>query len=336
MSIAEDCSSILRNAPCRWEKLKNSKIFVTGGTGFFGKWLLRSFVHINKVLNLNAEMTVLSRSPEKFLKDNPLFAQAGMPRFVKGDVRTFCSDSKYDFVIHAATPSDGRLDKVDPDELYSIITDGTLNIIKNAEAWLLQRMLYISSGGVYGVQPPEILRMSEEYTPAPTNAYGRGKLKSEEICLSSGVPTISARCYAFIGPYQELGNRRFAVSSFINDAIHGAPIRVRDGNPYRSYLYAADLMVWLWTLLIEGKSGEAYNVGSSEAVTILELARMISRCVSPEVGIEVDRYACEPTMPARYVPDVTKAEGLGLRQYTPISLGIKKTIDWSIENCLNG
>lgn len=335
MSVAEDCSSILKNAPCRWGKLRNSKIFVTGGTGFFGKWLMRSFAHVNSALSLNAEMTVLSRSPEKFLEGNPLFAQAGMPRFVKDDVRTFCCGGGYDFIIHAATPSDGRLDTADPDELYSIITDGTSNVVKNAEAWRSRKILYISSGGVYGVQPPEIAAMPEDYIPAPTGTYGMGKLKSEEICFSCGVPAVSARCYAFIGPYQALGNRRFAVSSFIGDAIRGVPIHVKDGSPYRSYLYAADLMAWLWTLLIEGKPGEAYNVGSGEAMTVFELARVISRSVSPEVVLEVDKYDCEAALPPRYVPDVAKAAGLGLRQYTPISSAIKKTIDWSRENCLN-
>lgn len=71
--LSEDCSQIFKNAPVDWRLLQDTNIFLTGGTGFLGKWFLHSFIYINETLHLDSTMTVLSRSPEKFLKDNPCF-----------------------------------------------------------------------------------------------------------------------------------------------------------------------------------------------------------------------------------------------------------------------
>lgn len=334
--ITEDCEFILKNAPCRWEKLAGAKIFITGGTGFFGKWFLNSFCHLNKRLRLDAKMVVLTRAPEKFLRGYPEYAEEIALSFIRGDVRDTCFGEKYDFLIHAATPSDGRLDESAPEELYSIIVDGTRNIMKNAEKSGIKRVLYVSSGGVYGVQPPELSRIPETYAPSPNNAYGKGKLKSEEICFGGTVSASSARCFALVGPHQNLGGRRFAINSFIRDAMKGGPIYVKDGRPYRSYLYAADLMIWLWTILLEGRDKEAYNAGSPEAVPIAELARIVAGCFSPEPRIidaaaqKIDTCALAP----RYVPDVAKASGeLGLKQLTALPEAVKRTVEWHKAAC---
>ena len=337
MIIAEDCGFIAANAPCGWQKLKDAKIFITGGTGFFGKWFLHSFCHLNERLRLNARMEILTRDPEKFLRSYTQFAQEASLSFLKGDVRDFHLQDGCDFLIHAATPSDGRLDESSPDELFSVIADGTRNVVKNAESAGVKKMLYVSSGGVYGTQPPELSHMPETYEPHPSNAYGKGKLEAEKLCFAGPVPSSSARCFALVGPYQNLDSRRFAITSFINDAINGRPISVRDGRPYRSYLYAADLMIWLWTILLEGRDKETYNVGSEEAVSIMELARAVAECVVPSAAVSASNAAYgAKTPPSRYVPDTRKAaETLNLKQLVPFAEGIRKTVEWNRRNCLN-
>ena len=264
--IIEDCNFILRDAPANWLLLQNSHIFLTGGTGFLGKWFLHSFIYINETLHLDSTMTVLSRSPEKFLKENPCFSNKNCIKFVQGDVRNFPSqEGYYDYLIHAATPVSVTENS---NETYSIIVDGTKHILNFAKQAGVKKILLTSSGAVYGKQPPELSHIPETYLPQPSTAYGRGKLAAERLCLEAPIDTSIARCFAFVGPYLPL-DIHYAIGNFILNALNGDTIKINgDGRPYRSYLYTADLMCWLWTILLNGKADEEYNVGSSRKIHI--------------------------------------------------------------------
>jgi dTDP-glucose 4,6-dehydratase len=122
----------------------------------------------------------------------------------------------------------------------------------------------------------------------------------------------------------------FAVVSFIRDALQGGPLRVSgDGTPYRSYLYAADLAIWLWTVLLLGAPMRPYNVGSAAAVTIRDLARLVAQTVGPGLTVEAARPPIEGMPAERYVPDVTRAEAeLGLRPVVSLADGISRTVAW--------
>src|SRR5205823_1641923 len=109
-----------------------------------------------------------------------------------------------------------------------------------------------------------------------------------------------ARLFAFIGPYLPL-NENYAAGNFLRDALAGGPIRVSgDGTPYRSYLYAADLVIWLWVIFLRGKSAHAYNVGSSRDVNITELARCVVTATSRELTIETAQQPVPGAAAARY------------------------------------
>jgi dTDP-glucose 4,6-dehydratase len=107
----------------------------------------------------------------------------------------------------------------------------------------------------------------------------------------------------------------FAIGNFIADRLHHRPIRVRgDGSPVRSYLYASDLMVWLWTILFQGQSRRAYNVGSEEALNIASVAREVAAALPPEVDVNIASAAAAGGTVHRYVPCTARArEELGLR-----------------------
>jgi dTDP-glucose 4,6-dehydratase len=138
-----------------------------------------------------------------------------------------------------------------------------------------------------------------------------------------------ARLFAFIGPYLPL-NENYAAGNFLRDALSGGPIRISgDGTPLRSYLYAADLAIWLWTILFRGESAAPYNVGSPDSVTIHNLARHIADAIDPTIRIEIARPV-QPGIPAaRYVPCTRRAEeGLGLRAWIPLRESIRRTSQW--------
>lgn len=241
-----------------WEQLRGGRIFVTGATGFFGIWLLETFAHANASLNLGASLIGLSRDPEAFCAKVPHLAGEKSITLYRGDVRDFeFPEGPFSHVIHAGTTSSAPVPSA---EMLDTIIQGTRHTLDFATAVGAKRFLFVSSGAVYGKQPPEMNHIPETYNGAPdpmdpNSAYGEGKRVGELLCATvhreKGLETNIARCFAFVGPGLPL-DAHFAIGNFIRDAMKGEPIRVNDGAPYRSYLYAADLAIWLWTILFKG------------------------------------------------------------------------------------
>ena len=297
-------------------KLTAKKIFISGGTGFFGKWLLHSFLYANRKLQLNSSVTVLTRSQEKFLSECPHIKDAQEIDFLVGDIRDFVFPNvQYDFLIHAAASTDTKLEAEASRELSSIMTDGTERVIKFAKCSGVEKMLLTSSGAVYGIQPYDLLNIHENFPTHPVTAYGIGKLEAEGICLNSGIECVIARCFAFAGAYLPL-DAHYAIGNFINDALHRRSIIVKgDGRAYRSYMYAADLTAWLWAMLLNGVGGNIYNVGSEHAVSIEELAKAVSNTTTPAIPYRILGAPIPGTQTPRYVPSTAKAQKeLGLRE----------------------
>jgi dTDP-glucose 4,6-dehydratase len=169
----------------------------------------------------------------------------------------------------------------------------------------------------------------------PRSAYGEGKRLAEHLCAiyasQYGIETKIARCFAFVGPYLPL-DIHFAIGNFIRDGMQGGPIQIKgDGTPYRSYLYAADLAIWLWTILLRGEPRRLYNVGSAEALTIAELAHVVAQTFTPPVTVQIAKIAT-PGQPAeRYVPATQRAETeLSLRQWFTLPDAIQRTAHWHL------
>jgi dTDP-glucose 4,6-dehydratase len=221
----------------------------------------------------------------------------------------------FSYVIHAATEASAKLNQEDPLLMFDTIVEGTRHTLEFARACNAKKFLLTSSGAVYGKQPSEITHISEDYLGAPdlmnsNSAYGEGKRASEMLCClyakQYGIEAKIARCFAFVGPYLPL-DTHFAIGNFIRDVINGNEILIKgDGTPYRSYLYAADLAIWLWTILLKGKSCYPYNVGSDEDLTIAELAKVVASTIEPIVDVTIvkEPIPCQPV--ERYVPSVKR------------------------------
>lgn len=335
--LAADLDHILSHTAGLWEDLHGTRLFLTGGTGFLGCWLLESLLWADAALGLGIEAVVLSRSPAAFRAKQPHLAAHPAVRLHEGDTRTFSFPAgEFTHVIHAATDASAVLNAENPLLMVETITQGTRQALEFARQCGCRRFLLVSSGGVYGRQPPELARLAEDFSGAPDTAspraaYGEGKRLAELYCAiygeKYGLEAVTARGFAFVGPYLPL-DKHFAVGNFLRDGLRGGPIEVGgDGTPVRSYLYGADLAIWLWTILLRGTPGQAYNVGSEEAITIEALARTVARQFSPHPPVQVARQAPENQPPERYVPSTERArQELGLEVWIGLEDALRRTI----------
>jgi len=335
--VSHDMEGVVNALQPSARLLGGQRIFLTGGTGFFGKWLLHSFLGLRKTYGLDLTLTVLSRDPKHFLSACPEFdGQEGLG-FIEGDVRSFVppAGETYGLVIHGATAASAKLEHENPGEMYSVITEGTRHMLDFVQQCSAKRLLFISSGAVYGPQPSTLSHVPETYEGAPITAYGRGKEESERMCLDASAgrfECVIARPFAFVGPYLPL-DIHFAIGNFIRDCLENRPIVIAgDGTPLRSYLYAADLTEWLWTLLLRGEHGRAYNVGSDKAISISDLALLVRSCAGTKNEVVVRGRKVEGAPPAQYVPSIERArDELGLRVRHELPDAIKRTIMWHRE-----
>ncbi|HXO32502.1 MAG TPA: NAD-dependent epimerase/dehydratase family protein [Candidatus Acidoferrales bacterium] len=337
--LASDLELIVANTQGLWDELRGQHLFITGGTGFFGCWLVESFCFVNRLLGLGAKATILTRSPEAFARKCPYLASDSAVTLHAGDVRSFLfPEGEYTYVIHAATEASAKQAAEDPLEMLSTIIAGTERTLEFAATHGAEKFLLTSSGAVYGEQPADLTHIPESYAGAPdpldpANVYAEGKRTAELLCAlyqkTGRLDCKIARCWAFCGPYLPL-DQHFAIGNFIGDVLAGRPIQIKgDGTPRRSYLYAADLAVWLWTILFRAPALVPFNVGSARDVSILELAQTVAMTLDPQTEIRVARQVVAGATPLRYVPCVNRAgEVLGLHQIVGLEECIRRTAKW--------
>jgi nucleoside-diphosphate-sugar epimerase len=315
-----------------FEALRGARIFVTGGTGFFGHWMLESLLRANGEMGLDVHTTVLTRDAAEFRKMSPWIVEDAAITLLEGDVRGFeFAAGAYSHVVHAATDSGEEQQQI-PGAMASNVIEGTRRVLEFAKAAGAARMLYVSTGAVYG-RSTTVLHTPEDFAMPVLSpgSYDASKRMAEELLLTEnhGLEIVIARCFAFVGPRLPL-DAHFAIGNFIDAAMKGETIRVSgDGTPRRSWMYMSDLATWLWTMLVRGENGRAYNVGSDEGYTIAEAARVTAETLRPELPIEIAGAPVADAPINSYVPSVERAKSeLGLEIHVPLILGLRKTAAW--------
>jgi nucleoside-diphosphate-sugar epimerase len=333
-----DLEMICDSTESHWKCFRNQQLFITGGTGFFGRWMLESFLAANHRFALNTQATVLTRQPARFRNSCPHLADHPAITLLQGDVQTFpFPRGEFSFVIHAAADVSAARGhgRADPSTLLAANFDGTRRTLDFAAS---HGTRMVSSGAVYGSQPASLSHIPETYSGAPDpclpqSAYGEGKRASEVLCAAYSTPgeleCAIARPFAFVGPHLDL-DQGFAIGDFIRCALASQPITIR-GDPatMRSYLYAADLAVWLWTILSRAAPLRPYNVGSDQAISIGALAQEVTSVLSPDLPVQIAFSSQPGAARSQYVPAIKRStEELGLRQTVFLRDAIRRTAEW--------
>jgi len=270
------------------------------------------FREANARFNLAARLVVLTRQSR--VSPDPAVC------FHRGDVRSFqFPEGDFSYVIHGANAV------FDEPALEETILAGTDRVLCFCAGRRPAKLLYLSSGAVYGARPSRAGAIAEDSPLGPpASRYARAKQIAESMC--GAFPATIARGFAFIGPRLPLDGG-FAAGNFLRDRLARRPLRVEgNGRAVRSYLYASDLAAWLWTLLFRGEAGRVYNVGSDQAVTVRELARRIAA----PVGLPVEVRGGE-TGDSYYVPSIERARReLGLEVRVGLDEAIRRTVEWHL------
>lgn len=335
--IKTDCEEVIAPAAPQLDKLKNQLVYVTGGTGFVGSWIAEAVAFLNDNYRLNTSLILVSRNTDSFREKAPHLTARKDIKLLSMDVKNiFEIPGEVSYIIHAAATPDNRQHVSDPLGVMETITKGSGALI-DASIRLtgLKKILNISSGQVYGRQRDDMEAIPESYAGAldcnSINAvYPESKRYAETLCCAYWslykAPVVTARPFAFIGPYQLL-DKPWAINNFIRDALMNKTIRIiGNGLPVRSYMYPADMAVWMLRILIDGDAGVAYNVGSPYGITLQDLAEKIkhhSQTISPILIKQMNEDK------SKFVPDGRLCrESMGLDIVVKIDEALKRSIRW--------
>ena len=290
------------------------KLLIIGGTGFFGKSILDSFVSGKLKKFEVSELIILSRSTDKFQIYYPEFVSSNI-KYIKGDIVKVKSLPEADIVIHAATSSNQK-DYINDSFREKQNTElGVSNYIKLASKFHKNsKIVYCSSGAVYGKQPSNILNIKENFPFSDVNSlndvkrdYALSKRNAESQIKefgASGYNVSIARCFAFYGKYLP-ENSHFAYASFMKSAKIGVDIIVNANHEViRSYMNADDLVDSLIKVALNSKPEcPIFNVGSDIPLSIFSLAKQIATKFNVKV---VTNKAVDFNLVDRYVPNIDR------------------------------
>lgn len=306
-------------------------IVIAGGTGFVGKWVVESFLRCGVE---SPRLVLIVRSKIKAEEQLGGIPGSSKIQFIEQDVSENLNITEpVDQIWHLATSTSHPNGKSSTHIANSTIL-GTYRLLDLASNQIRPpKFMHTSSGAVYGRGLPTNLEVTEDLRLASdwlndSEVYDSSKRAAEMIlkeATKEGVVSAkNARLFAFVGPHLPL-NSHFAIGNFISAAMESKPIKLTSsGVDLRSYLYAADLVSWLFTYM-NSDFNEPLNVGSDSSISIRECAKLVAEFSNVTVTVNSD----DDHEPTKYVPNIDRARSvLGLDVYTDLKESIRRTIDW--------
>jgi dTDP-glucose 4,6-dehydratase len=311
------------------DPLRGSLVLVTGATGFVGTWLLSAIAYLNDTHDFRTRVVALSRRPSRLAEQAPFLAGRDDIQPLMGDVRQFLeAPAGTEWIVHAAAVPDSRHHATSPIETASVIAEGTLRVLQMAEQVSnLRRMLHFSSGLVHRKPAGD-----SDGRVGALSVYTEAKSFSEALCAAfrtqARLPIVITRPYTFLGPFQAL-DAPWAANNFLHAALHGQPLKLLgSGSTARAYLYGSDMAVLALHQLVQGQSGETYDLGGAAPIPLIDLARIVVQQANRPLEIRVNTAGREVGA-AHLVPDLSRSEkAFGYRPAFDAAEAVGRTLAW--------
>jgi len=330
------------------ERLRNKTILVVGATGLIGSGVIDVLLqNPNKDYRVVAAGRNRERAKQKFAaywEDSCFsFAEIDVTRSMRENLNGLILDDVYDdltsrvdYIINAASNASPNFFKQKPVEVMLANIEGVKHLMEYGLAHGMKRMLYVSSGEIYGEgDGSEFTEKSSGYVDCASvrACYPSSKRAAETLCMAYGeeydADVVIARLSHTYGPgFTESDNRVYA--QFIRNVLQDEDIVLKSkGEACRSWLYVVDAAHAILRLLLDGEKGNAYNVANSESnVTIRQLAELIARMANRKVVFDIpqDTQQGNTTPVTKATFNTDKLKSLEWKPLFGISEGIEHTL----------
>jgi UDP-glucuronate decarboxylase len=356
--VENDLEYICTNLAEEFPHLAGRKLLITGGAGFLGHYLVQSALYWNrKRSGAPIDVTVF----DSYIR--------GVPDWLKqleGDPNLHLEKhnlaeplpalmGEYQYIIHAASIASPTYYRKDPIGTMDANVNGLRNLLDYARTRMnarktFQGFLFYSSSEIYGDPSPENIPTPESYRglvscTGPRACYDEAKRYGETLCVNfagqAGVPVKVARPFNNYGPGLKITDRR-VLPDYARDVLHGRDIvMLSDGSPKRTFCYVADAVCGYYKILVNGRPGEAYNIGIERPeISMLDLAGKIvsaARELFGYQGMVVSQKSADKDYlldnPNRRCPVIDKARReLGYDPRIQLEDGLRRTLLWYAGN----
>lgn len=325
-----------------WEKMQNQSVLLSGATGLIGTFFIDVIMYRNRFFNMDCKVIAIGRSEQHMRERFETYLNDEHFDFLICDInKPLPSDNLSDiaYILHLASNTHPMAYATDP--IGTIITNiiGTRNMLDFAVEHHAKRMVFASSNEVYGENRGDTEKYTEEYCGyincnTMRAGYPESKRCGEALCQAyiaqKNIDVVIPRITRSYGPTL-LNSDTKALSQFLRKACASENIVLKsDGMQYYSYLYVADTVSGLLTVLLCGKCGEAYNIADeSSDIRLKDLAQIVADYAGTEVVFEIpdtfEQSGYSKATKARLNSE--KIQRLGWRARYPIASGISRTID---------
>lgn len=339
LNYLSDIQKVTQDKAIDWSRFKNKSVLIVGASGMIGTFLIDCLMYKNNTEAANITIYALGRNPEKMAQRFSSYLSSANFKIQTGDiVKPITLEKRCDFVLHCASNTHPKSYATDPIGTILTSIEGTKNVLDYSVAHQVEKVLFLSTVEIYGENRGDVDKFKENYSGyidcnTLRAGYPEGKRASEALCQAYiqkfNLDIVIPRLSRIFGPTMLLNDSK-ASSQFILKAVNNEDIILKsEGNQFYSYCYTADAVSALLFLLLNGKSGEAYNVANPEFdITLKELAERFATHAGTKVIFDIpdQTEALGFSKATHAILDIQKIKKLG---WTPIF-----SLDESINNTL--